>query len=80
MWDKLIAACFDNALNYFWQGHAHLIKSILLSGYESVKLVKAHSADKPMSHSLTVNRGFPFNVLGLLCNSFNKETSAVIVF
>ena len=79
MRNKVIAARFDNALNYLWQYHTHLIKRIFLSRHKSVKLVKAYSADKAVSHSLTVNRSFPFDILGLLCNSFDEETGAIII-
>lgn len=32
-----------------------------------------------MSHSLTVNRSLPFDILGLLCNSFDEEAGTIII-
>ncbi len=79
MRNKFIAARFDNALNYLRQCHTHLIKRIFLSRHKSVKPVKAYSADKAVSHFLTVNRSLPFDILGLLCNSFDEEAGTIII-
>ncbi len=51
-----------------------LIEGIFLPSYKFIKLVKTHPANKPMSHSLTINRSFPFNVLRFFGNSFDKES------
>ena len=72
---KILYSLFNNG----WQHHAHLVKSIFLSCYKSIKLVKTYSTDQFMTHFFLIHSSFPLDILRTLCDCFNQETRTIII-